>query len=465
MPPPYKKQLQFLRPQILAATCPPLWSPSTRKEVARVQAMVETDTYIVSSTVSSSVDFPIGSPSLYSPFSWVPFAITWKEMNAFYGIERRLYTRLVMKLRWDPVRSLQLMAMWVWFDRAGRHGSLVNMMLQLSEPILNVLADEAAMCLAYLRLENYPSEFDDQQQQMTLTQSILGGPAIPLRLFHENRSVINADVSKIFDDVCLKVLRDVMQEAGRLQAPINQPYGGVSHLLNYYVPDSANFHTTNPTPNPNPNPRDSISSSVVPTPFSYFSHQFPVSSGGASSSSVSSNSQLVGEGGYLDPLTRPISHQFEIEDHKQFLIDEASPNNGLHVKLSGRMGADWEVVEPRPSPEVPPDDRTIFLTFSKGYPISKNEVRDFFTRKFGNCFEAIYMQEVSSPREQPLYARLVVKPDWTIDVVLNGKSKVKFAINGKHVWGRKYVQKMQRSPPAAPSAAQSAAIQCPMAGM
>lgn len=29
--------------------------------------------------------------------------------------------------------------------------------------------------------------------------------------------------------------------------------------------------------------------------------------------------------------------------------------------------------------EVPPDDRTIFLTFSKGYPISQNELNEFFT--------------------------------------------------------------------------------------
>lgn len=29
---------------------------------------------------------------------------------------------------------------------------------------------------------------------------------------------------------------------------------------------------------------------------------------------------------------------------------------------------------------VPVDERTIFLTFSKGYPITEREVRDFFTR-------------------------------------------------------------------------------------
>lgn len=32
--------------------------------------------------------------------------------------------------------------------------------------------------------------------------------------------------------------------------------------------------------------------------------------------------------------------------------------------------------------EVSPDDRTIFLTFSKGYPTTEEEVREYFTRYY-----------------------------------------------------------------------------------
>ena len=39
-----------------------------------------------------------------------------------------------------------------------------------------------------------------------------------------------------------------------------------------------------------------------------------------------------------------------------------------------------DVGHPVEAEEVSADERTIFLTFSKGYPISENEVREFFTR-------------------------------------------------------------------------------------
>ncbi|KAF7811605.1 uncharacterized protein G2W53_032581 [Senna tora] len=69
--------------------------------------------------------------------------------------------------------------------------------------------------------------------------------------------------------------------------------------------------------------------------------------------------------------------------------------------------------------------------------------------RFGEIIEGIYMQEVNL-MEQPLYARLVVRSNAinVIDVFLKGTRKVKFCINRKHVWARKYVPK---SPSPSPS--------------
>ncbi|KAM5547217.1 hypothetical protein ABKV19_001627 [Rosa sericea] len=99
--------------------------------------------------------------------------------------------------------------------------------------------------------------------------------------------------------------------------------------------------------------------------------------------------------------------------------------------------------------EVPPQDRTMFVTFSKGYPVHEFEVIQFFTRLYGHCIESLQMQEVQ-PFEQALYARIVFYSANTVEAILNGMSKVKFTINGKHVWVRKYVARRTRAPSVPP---------------
>lgn len=91
-------------------------------------------------------------------------------------------------------------------------------------------------------------------------------------------------------------------------------------------------------------------------------------------------------------------------------------------------------------------DRTMFVTFSKGYPVSEQEVRRFFYRNYGDCIESFHMQEVRRG-EQALYARIVFySPDYIRDV-LKGASKAKFCINGKHVWMRQFKLKEDERKP------------------
>ncbi|KAH7524663.1 uncharacterized protein LOC107421197 [Ziziphus jujuba] len=88
--------------------------------------------------------------------------------------------------------------------------------------------------------------------------------------------------------------------------------------------------------------------------------------------------------------------------------------------------------------EVSEDDRTMFLTFSRGFPVSEAEVRELFTGMFGNCVESVYMGNGTSNNDQPLYARMVLNSVVTVDRILDGMHISKFRINGKHIWARKY---------------------------
>ncbi|CAH8281790.1 unnamed protein product [Eruca vesicaria subsp. sativa] len=86
--------------------------------------------------------------------------------------------------------------------------------------------------------------------------------------------------------------------------------------------------------------------------------------------------------------------------------------------------------------------RTLFLTFSRGFPVSKAEVKEFFTSTFGEkCVEGVYMRG----NNQSLCAKLVLDSVVTKDRVLQGRQKEKFTINNnrvtKTIWASKYEEK------------------------
>ncbi|KAL8136467.1 hypothetical protein V2J09_002468 [Rumex salicifolius] len=131
------------------------------------------------------------------------------------------------------------------------------------------------------------------------------------------------------------------------------------------------------------------------------------------------------------------------------LIDEIDTKMGIMNINDGINGEEERLGEGK---EIRggSNNKTLFLTFSKGYPISKTEVREFFNRCFGDVIEGLHMQEVGE-NEQPLYARLVVRDVSMMNLVLQGQRKVKFNINGKHACVRKYVRRRSESPPTLPA--------------
>ncbi|XVE59753.1 hypothetical protein DITRI_Ditri05aG0072700 [Diplodiscus trichospermus] len=87
---------------------------------------------------------------------------------------------------------------------------------------------------------------------------------------------------------------------------------------------------------------------------------------------------------------------------------------------------------------VDSEDRTLFMTFSRGHPVSNQELHGFFVRKFGRCVEAIYMDE-KNPK--PLFCFLVLRSLSDMSRILGGKKLVKLVINGNQVRARRFVPK------------------------
>ncbi|KAK9081783.1 hypothetical protein Syun_031229 [Stephania yunnanensis] len=83
-------------------------------------------------------------------------------------------------------------------------------------------------------------------------------------------------------------------------------------------------------------------------------------------------------------------------------------------------------------------ERTMFMTFSRGYPVSEAEVRDYFTKNYGDCIDSFHMEEVEAT-QQALYARVVYHTPAMVTAILAGRESVRFVINGKHVRVRRWV--------------------------
>ncbi|RZC60985.1 hypothetical protein C5167_022741 [Papaver somniferum] len=83
------------------------------------------------------------------------------------------------------------------------------------------------------------------------------------------------------------------------------------------------------------------------------------------------------------------------------------------------------------------EKRTMFVTFSQGFPTSDQELIEYFVGLYGNCVERVHLQE----KKQPLHARVVFSSSSTIKKFLGGQEKVKFTINGKQLCARRYLAK------------------------
>ncbi|CAN6227753.1 unnamed protein product [Urochloa humidicola] len=90
------------------------------------------------------------------------------------------------------------------------------------------------------------------------------------------------------------------------------------------------------------------------------------------------------------------------------------------------------------------EGRSLFITFSKGYPLTREEVEEFFTERWGNCVAKV-MMEKTPPGELPTYGRVMFWRAATMTAVLGGRPLVKLMVNGRHLWARKYVPRP--SPP------------------
>ena len=276
---------------------------------------------------------------LPSPDPGANITVTKEEFNLFHNIDRQLFTRLVVGLSRDTSQSTHVMAFIMWLEKKCKDFKMVANLLNWPDNLLNDLADEAVLALNCIERSQFPYSCD---KVLPLIHNISRG-TMTLQYFHENRIEIIPAVTKYLNDVCTRAFTDIVQQVHYERAMKQQNY----NAANYYGTMQKAFMP--PVMYYAPAPGVAIVPQQITVPVAQW-HE-------------GNSTPWVGSGTGADSYDAASRNDFN-QEFKEILNK---------VQLSAATIASE-------MKEVPADDRTIFMTFSKGYPISESEVREFFAR-------------------------------------------------------------------------------------
>ena len=89
-----------------------------------------------------------------------------EEFLLFYNIDRELYKILVINFSWESMKSMQILALWLWLEHVG-FCIMVKKILSLPNILINELADEVVTCLNCINTSQAYNVFLLQKQWYT----------------------------------------------------------------------------------------------------------------------------------------------------------------------------------------------------------------------------------------------------------------------------------------------------------
>lgn len=216
---------------------------------------------------------------------------------------------------------------------------MVDNLLGLPDDFLTVIANEADLILNVVHIteSNIFPALDDFD--VPITKSITKN-RVSLGLLFEHRFRVVQSVENIVNEVCVRAFQDIVHV---YEMEMNKSGGGDGDLDEFYL-----------------------------------------------------KQQLGGFGPVLSPVLPPVMFHGVVDpnpnpNHHQMMMNHNNNNNinnntmpqfyGPHQGFENEIGDLFNSLHLREEDqEVPPDERTIFLTFSKGYPITESDISDFIRR-------------------------------------------------------------------------------------
>ncbi|XVF23708.1 hypothetical protein REPUB_Repub13aG0063000 [Reevesia pubescens] len=271
-----------------------------------------------------------------------------QEIKLYHTIDRAIFARLLLKLRRDPGESMHVMALLIWLEHNSSHtGNLVYKIQSWPNTLIDALADEAVECLNCIRSDEDPSShFPTGAKYVIPLIRRLTRDELSPGFFHDHRLDIIRGIVQLVQDVCIIAFDDIVEEALGF-ADEQRIEQNLQPLRSY-----------GPLVRPN----------------------LPVYNCGVGEIGDQKMRNHQNFSAYTNTDGLGFVHAVNPNDRLSLRAQRESLNNEMEELLERIHSIRINSLEENNNEEVPADKRTIFLTFSKGYPISENEVKRFFTR-------------------------------------------------------------------------------------
>ncbi|KAF7103957.1 hypothetical protein CFC21_104887 [Triticum aestivum] len=344
--------------------------------------------------------------------------------NSYYMLLRVLFFRLVLGLQVESSLSMEIIAFWLWLQQGNGQVGYLEHIYSLGDNHFRAIASSAKRFLEVLHFAFDGSEARSIPRSDFQNQAIEGISLYLNTICYEALEDLRERIEMKFVRNQMRYLRqeaygqsrtDRVPAASSMTDLYQEVYGESSHEQ---IPNRSKHLLTKIKALYANNPKhhgEGTSSRNIHVQTSQLRH-------GECSSSSNIHAQT----------SHMLRHDYQSTSHLAALLD----------KLILRENHNDAITQQLSDIPIPPDERTLFVTFSNGYPLTKDELHEFFMRHYGDIEEISVEEPIES--RPPLYAHVTFYSQMTLFRVLDGNRRVKFMTRGKHLWARQYVPKKKK---------------------
>ncbi|KAI3851957.1 hypothetical protein MKW98_019956 [Papaver atlanticum] len=275
--------------------------------------------------------------------------VTIEELRSFHRIDRDTYRMLAINLGKDPLLSMAVIALWIFMEELGYPSIILELLIYQNHLLTSWAFDEAVSSVYYIITSTPPPPLQGTSiTDMPITLRVLqdyGSPMyISMNSLFEHAVSGYTSLKQTIGTVCYRLFADIFREATLRNLNLNLGYGGDE------IYGDANTHDQEET---------DVTGNVVVEP-----------------EPIERNSVVFGNG------IPPALLRGETNEFKKLEVGSSSgTKQSENISEIGESSSSLPTIEEQQIVQViPPDERTMFVTFSRGFPISEGQLREFFVR-------------------------------------------------------------------------------------